>query len=136
MADAQTRELVRRRAGERCEYCLLPEHAEPYFSFHLDHIVARQHGGDDGEANLCWSCSRCNRRKGTNLASIDDETGEQVALLHPRLQAWHDHFTMHSARIAGTTPTGRVTVRLLDMNVRHRVRLRAELIKQGQFHIG
>ncbi len=131
--DAQTRKLVRRRAGRRCEYCLLPEYAEPYFSFHLDHIVARQHGGDDLPTNLCWSCSRCNRRKGTNLASIDSETGQQADLFNPRQQAWHDHFTVHAARIVGTTPIGRATVSLLDMNVCHRLRLRAELVKRGEF---
>jgi uncharacterized protein (DUF433 family) len=34
---------VRQRAGDRCEYCLLPQSAYP-LSFELDHIVAIQHG--------------------------------------------------------------------------------------------
>jgi len=85
--DANTRILVRRRAGHRCEYFRLPEHADPYQTFHLEHIVAKQHGGDDDPANLAWACSRCNRRKGTNLSSRDPDTGAIVELFHPRRQA-------------------------------------------------
>lgn len=39
--DAALRELVRRRASGRCEYCRLPQDAAPYFTFHVDHIRAR-----------------------------------------------------------------------------------------------
>ncbi len=38
------RELVRQRAGNRCEYCLLPEHAALH-KHEPDHIIPRQHGG-------------------------------------------------------------------------------------------
>ena len=49
--DAATRELVRRRAGERCEYCRLhQEHSG--LKHHVEHIVARQHGGSNGIDNL------------------------------------------------------------------------------------
>ena len=37
-------EAVRRRAGNRCEYCHLPQVAFRR-GFHIEHIVARQHGG-------------------------------------------------------------------------------------------
>jgi len=133
--DAAARKLVQQRASNRCEYCRLPEFADPYFVFHLDHIVALQHGGGDAVENLCWSCSRCNRRKGTNLASIDQETGEQVSLFNPREQAWADHFSLIAGNIVGLTPIGRATMQLLDMNVPHRVHLRRELIAQGVFDL-
>jgi hypothetical protein len=38
---------VRQRAGYRCEYCCLPQNAEPFFAYHVEHIVARQHRGRD-----------------------------------------------------------------------------------------
>ena len=46
--DASTRAAVRERAANRCEYCLLrQEHTE--INHHIEHIVAKQHGGRDGE---------------------------------------------------------------------------------------
>jgi 5-methylcytosine-specific restriction endonuclease McrA len=42
--DAVARDAVRRRAGYRCEYCLLRQvHTE--FVHQIEHIVAKQHGG-------------------------------------------------------------------------------------------
>ena len=32
--DGTTKRLVRQRAGDRCEYCLLPQAAQPYVTFH------------------------------------------------------------------------------------------------------
>ena len=84
--DAGTRELVRRRAGHRCEYCRLPENAVPYLVFHVDHIIAKQHLADvtDDPRSQAWACSACNYHKGPNLVSIDPQTNAQVALFHPR----------------------------------------------------
>jgi hypothetical protein len=131
--DADTRNLVRERAGHLCEYCHLPEEADPYSVFHLEHIVAKQHGGDDDLDNLAWACSRCNHRKGTNLASRDPETGATTELFHPRRHHWHEHFVVRGARIVGITSIGQATVRLLDMNETRRVRLRREFIRQNRF---
>ena len=52
--DEQLRRTVRERADHRCEYCCLPQDAEPFFVYHVEHIVARQHGGsdDNGEAGI------------------------------------------------------------------------------------
>jgi len=130
---AKTRKVVRQRAGQCCESCRLPEHADPYATFHIEHIIAKQHGGDDELANLAWSCSRCNRRKGTNLSSRDPNSGTIVELFHLRQHVWRDHFTIQGARIIGSSSLGRATVRLLDMNESRRVRLRRELIEQGEF---
>ncbi|MCO6456843.1 MAG: HNH endonuclease [Pirellulaceae bacterium] len=103
---------------------------------HIEHIIARQHGGDDTISNLCLACHRCNAFKGTNLASLDSDTGQVVSLFHPRRQDWLDHFTLRDARIEGRTPTGRATVRLLHMNAARRVQLRAELIRKQEFELG
>jgi HNH endonuclease len=124
--DASTRQLVRQRAGGRCEYCRLPENAVDV-PFHIEHIIARQHGGSDDPSNLCLACDRCNLHKGPNLNSIDPDTGSSVPLFHPRQQQWGDHFAWLGAEIIGVSATGRTTARLLQMNARHRLLLRTQL---------
>lgn len=133
--DASIRQFVRRRAGERCEYCLLAEWADEW-PFHVDHIVARVHGGDDELKNLCWSCTQCNLHKATNFASIDPETGERVDLFNPRIGRWRDHFSIGgSGEITGLTASGRATVRSLDMNGSPQLEFRCELIALGEYRI-
>ncbi|MBI1901054.1 MAG: HNH endonuclease [Planctomycetia bacterium] len=132
MISAALRRLVRRRAGDRCEYCRLPQSAVD-ITFHVEHVIARQHGGLTQPQNLALACDRCNLYKGTNLTAIDPETGEIQALFNPRRQAWDTHMALHGIRLRGRTPTGRATVRLLQMNSARRRRLRALLIKTGQF---
>ena len=61
------RELVRRRAGERCEYCRMPQYAIPDVPLHIEHIIAIQHRGSDDVDNLALAYDRCNRHKGTTL---------------------------------------------------------------------
>ena len=130
--DAATREQVRRRAGSRCEYCRFPEHASD-LPFHIEHIAARSHGGDDSLAKLAWACARCNLRKGPNLATIDPDTGAQVAIYNPRTMSWDEHFEIRDGWIAGVSAVGRGTVRLLDMNDPRRLAHRKELIERGEF---
>ena len=125
------RDLVRQRAQGRCEYCRLPEHAID-IPFHIEHIVARQHRGDDDQANLCLACDRCNLYKGPNLTSIDPVSGQTVPLFHPRNHTWHEHFAWRGVEIIARTETGRATVRLLNMNAPRRVQLRSELLARGQ----
>lgn len=133
--DAPTRELVGRRAGQRCEYCHLRENSVPYLVFHVDHIIAKQHVDDvsDDPQGLAWACSECNYHKGPNLVSIDPETNEQVNIFHPRIDDWEAHFAVRDGTIVGLTPCGRATARLLNMNAARLVRLRRELVKQGEF---
>lgn len=93
--------------------------------------MAKQHGGSDEATNLAWACDRCNANKGTNLSSIDPETGQVAELFHPRHDGWKEHFADRDAEIHGISPTGLATVRLLQMNARHRVELRRELREEG-----
>ena len=76
--DERLRQTVRERAGYRCEYCCLPQDAEPFFAYHVEHIVARQHGGRDDSGNLALACYHCNARKGPNLSGLDPESGALV----------------------------------------------------------
>ncbi len=124
--DADLRELVRERAGYRCEYCRLRQEHSP-FVLQVEHIVPRKHGGDDDPSNLALACDRCNLHKGSNLSGIDPETKQVVSLFHPRSQSWHEHFTLQDLYIVGLTSCGRATVRVLNMNAPRRIRLRATL---------
>jgi 5-methylcytosine-specific restriction endonuclease McrA len=72
--DSATRDLVRRRADNRCEYCLLPQ-THSALTHHVEHVVAKQHGGSDEPDNLALACKRCNLRKGPNLTGIDLASG-------------------------------------------------------------
>ena len=130
--DATVRTLVRERAGDRCEYCQLKQEHLPFSTFHVEHIIARQHGGDDDPSNLALACNRCNAHKGPNLSGIDPETGEMVPLYHPREHIWEDHFWESEAIITGLTSIGRATVRVLNINEERQVRLRTLLKQSGE----
>jgi hypothetical protein len=130
--DAELRKLIRARAEDRCEYCSFPRKAQ-LMPFHVEHIIAKQHGGGDDAENLAWSCDRCNAYKGPNLSSIDPDTAGIVALFHPRHDLWQTHFIMRDAKIDGLSPTGRATIRLLQINAKRRVEVRRELIEEGLF---
>lgn len=131
--DATTRRLVRQRAQGRCEYCRLPQAAQPFATFHVEHIVAKKHEGPDEPENLCVACERCNSFKGPNLSGLDPESGGLERLFDPRHQDWHEHFELRGPLIAGRTAVGRATVGVLNMNEERRVQLRAELIARGEF---
>ncbi len=130
--DAATKRSVRQRAADRCEYCRLPQLAQPFVSFHVEHIVARQHGGSDDLENLCLACERCNAAKGPNLSGRDPESGNVERLFDPRHQDWFEHFQFRGSVMIGLTAVGRTTVEVLKMNHARRVQLRAELQARGE----
>jgi hypothetical protein len=131
--DATTKRLVRQRAHGRCEYCRSPQAAQPYLTFHVEHIIARQHNGSDAPENLCLACQACNSSKGPNLTGIDPETGGIEPLFHPRKLAWNEHFSLDGIFIVGLTAIGRTTIGVLAMNSERQVELRAILMAQGEF---
>lgn len=130
--DAGTRQAVRQRAGDRCEYCGLPQASAPFFTFHVEHIRARQHGGHDELSNLALACPDCNRFKGPNLAAIDPQADQLVPLFNPRIHPWQEHFAREGPYLRGKSPIGRATAGLLGLNEEERVIMRAELIALGQ----
>src|SRR5262245_57721685 len=93
-------EQVRSRAGEACEYCLLPQ-AASIIRFPIDHVIARQHGGPTELENLAPCCGRCNRFKGPNLAGIDPYTGAMTRLYNPRRDRWRRHLEWQDALLVG-----------------------------------
>jgi 5-methylcytosine-specific restriction endonuclease McrA len=124
--DPDLRSRVRVRAGDRCEYCGLHQDREPYYRFHIEHIVARQHGGSDAFENLALACFFCNVHKGTNLTAIDPVGGQIVPLFNPRRDRWDEHFTRRDAMILAISAIGRATVQLLKMNEPERLELRSD----------
>ena len=122
------RRLVRARAAERCEYCLVPEQLT-LATHWVDHIIAEKHGGQTEESNLALSCVLCNQHKGSDLASLDPDTGQITPLFHPRRDRWLSHFRLDGARVEPLTPVGRVTVRLLQLNHPHRIDERELLLR-------
>lgn len=125
--DLATRRLVRERAENRCEYCRLHQDDQPFLTFHIEHIISRQHGGSDHESNLCIACHWCNLHKGPNLATLVD--GQLIALFHPRRQEWRSHFKICDYRVIGLDSVGVGTVELLNMNDEDRCELRRESLR-------
>jgi hypothetical protein len=101
-------------------------------TFHVEHIIARQHEGSDDPSNLALACDRCNLYKGPNLTAIDPMTGIVVQLFNPRRDDWTNHFDLRDIDVFGMTPIGRATVRLLRMNTRGRRQLRRALLDLGE----
>lgn len=124
--DEATRNLVRGRAGYCCEYCRLHEDDDAY-TFHVEHIIARKHGGLDDESNLALACQQCNLHKGSNLSGVDPRSGEIVELFHPRQEIWTEHFSFQGCRLVGLTPNGRATIEAPNTNDLDRINLREEL---------
>jgi hypothetical protein len=120
-----TRELVRRRADDRCEYCQLRQEDSLLAALHVEHVIPRKHGGADDESNLALACVDCNLHKGPNLSGIDPSTSAVVELYHPRRQTWEEHFEWHGIHIRGKTPVGRATVIVLSMNSDDQLALRS-----------
>jgi len=130
--NAELRRLVERRAERICEYCLI--HADDvYVGCHVDHIISEKHGGETQAENLALACAACNRAKGSNVASVDRQTGQTVRLFHPRTDAWGEHFRLVGARIEWRPPQREATVRVLRFNDSTRIQERETLRQHGKY---
>ncbi len=109
------RNLVYERADGCCEYCLISETVS-FAKHQIDHIIAEKHGGQTIEENLALSCTLCNKHKGSDISSVDNETGAIVPLFNPRNDVWSAHFRIEKRVFIGLTPKARVTIRLLQIN--------------------
>jgi 5-methylcytosine-specific restriction endonuclease McrA len=121
---------VRARAGDACEYCLLPTIGQ----FNVDHIIppglwqayiagrirgvppTPGRGGPDHLDNYAWSCATCNSAKGRQvLRRIGRRTHR---LYDPRQDRWSDHFgyIRRYLLIVSFTAVGAATIEALGMN--------------------
>jgi len=121
---------VARRAHRRCEYCLIREE-DTAFRPQVDHIVSRKHGGNSLPENLAYACVLCNRRKSSDVASLDK--GQPVRLYNPRQDLWKDHFQIDGSSIRALTEVGAATLKLLHFNVPERRAERALLQTLGSY---
>jgi len=129
---AALRAVVIARAGERCEYCQLPQIAS-FAPLEIGHIIAEKHGGMTEEQNLALACSLCNRYKGTDLGSLDPLNGHLVPFFHPRNDRWSAHFRLVEGILLPRSARGRVTTQVLRLNTPERVAERLLLIKAGSY---
>jgi hypothetical protein len=120
------------RARHHCEYCRAPEEFHST-EFEVEHIQPQSLGGDDSLENLALACRSCNVRKLQATRALDPMTGTFVQLFNPRLHIWAQHFTFirETGQIFGRTPTGRATVRRLDLNRSHVLRARRRWVMSG-----
>lgn len=128
----RTRRAVVERAGNRCEYCLV--HQDDTASRHqVDHVISEKHAGETTLDNLALSCLPCNRRKSSDIAANDPETGALTGLFHPRRQVWSEHFRLQGSRIVGLTAAGRATAEFLQFNLPQRLLEREQWVIAGRF---
>jgi hypothetical protein len=126
--DAVLRAMVRLRAGGRCEYCGISE-GFTLAEHEIDHVIAIKHCGETADHNLALCCTLCNRFKGSDIASLDPESGQLTPLFHPRTDRWDEHYRIQDGEIVALTAKGRVAVRLLRLNRPARVKERQLLNK-------
>ena len=126
------RRRVRERAGNRCGYCLSPQHLVLGW-LEIEHIIPVARGGSDEEENLWLSCRLCNNFKSTQVDALDPDTNSRVRLFDPRRQDWWEHFewSEEGIRILAKTPCGRATILALHLNHFIAVTVRREWVKAG-----
>lgn len=113
-------ELVRRvgaAAGNRCGYCLAPQHLVLVL-LEIEHVTPLAAGGTNAESNLWLACPICNGHKSSKTSGTDPVTGRAEPLYQPRTQVWSEHFdwSADGLRIVGRTPVGRGTVAALHLD--------------------
>lgn len=124
------REEVKIRAKHTCEYCLLHERLS-FFVHEIDHIINTKHGGANELDNMAYSCSVCNRNKGSDIGSIFE--GTYIRFFNPRLDFWHDHFYLEEGIIHPITPIGEVTAKILQINSFERIMERRVFFEAGLY---
>ena len=126
------RELVIKRARNRCEYC--QTQSEPTaMPMEIDHLIPRAMQGQTEESNLCLACTYCNDAKNDRVVGLDTESGGYIKLFNPRTQLWKEHFAWSDdgELIIGLTETGRATVFALNLNRSELMRGRRVWVKAG-----
>ena len=126
--DELVRLVVRLRARDACEYCLMPTVGQ----FQVDHIIPVSvwltvtrdtrgahmdtTAGPDHVENYAWACPFCNGAKHQKVGRR--VRGRTVGLFNPRRDWWPDHFAFFHGYlfIAGFTEIGRATERTLGFN--------------------
>ncbi|MGD1864495.1 MAG: HNH endonuclease [Phormidesmis sp.] len=129
---AELRDRIRQQAGNRCGYCLsLQKYV--WGTLEIEHIIPKAAGGSSDEKNLWMACRPCNSHKADRTHGTDPLTDKIIALYHPRQQKWSEHFSWSNegTHIIGTTPCGRVTVEVLQLNNPFAITVRRSWVSVG-----
>jgi hypothetical protein len=129
-SQAELLQMVRDRAGDRCEYCAMHQ-ALQGATFHLEHIVPVSSGGPTTLENLAWACPGCNLTKSNRLTVPDPDSDAFVPLFNPRTDVWSHHLAWDGYRLVGLTVVGRALIAAFGLN--HPRRL---LIREAEQHFG
>jgi len=132
---AALRRLVASRADNLCEYCLLHEE-DTFFGCEVDHIISEKHAGLTIESNLAYACFACNRNKGSDISSLQPDTGELIRFYHPRFDYWHEHFPLEMSEgifIIAVSDIGEATARIFGFNAAERLLERQALQVTGRY---
>jgi hypothetical protein len=116
---------VREHFRNCCAYCRTAEELTAT-TFEFEHVTPSSHGGESKFDNLCLACPMCNRFKSDLMIAWDEISSTEVALFHPHLDRWLDHFAWNdgSTEIIGLTPSGRATISQLRINRPQLIRVR------------
>jgi HNH endonuclease len=114
------RELVVKRAGYCCEYCLLPLE-DSFFPYHIDHVISLKHGGQTILSNLALSCMLCNISKGSDIGTVLLPDRIFIRLFNPRIDVWKEHFEFTESAIYAKTTIGEATIKVLNLNEVERI---------------
>ena len=127
--------FVSARARHACEYCHAPE-AVFNLPFEVEHVTPRARGGETTEDDLALSCRSCNLHKSDYVGAVDELTRREVSLFNPRLDVWHEHFSVveETGEIKGLTASGRATVSRLRMNGAKQIAARQQWLRLGLIH--
>jgi hypothetical protein len=117
------RAFIVARAGSRCEYCKMHQSLQGA-TFHIEHVIPRARGGTSKLDNLALACPSCNLYKADRVSSALDRDSATVALFHPRIDRWSDHFEWDDYQLVSRTEIGKATIGLLDLNHERRIRIR------------
>lgn len=128
---SEVRLQVAKRAEFLCEYCLIAEE-DTFFGCEIDHIISLKYGGASTLDNLAYTCTFCNRHKGTDIGSIT-ESGEFTRFFNPRTDRWTDHFQIIGVTIQPLTATGQVTAKILQLNQVARIIERQAMNSVGRY---
>jgi len=128
----EARAVVRLRARDACEYCLMPTTTR----FQVDHIVPPdlwpvcvegglrglpprdERRGPDHIDNYAWACPFCNEAKGQGVTGWVG--GVLTRFFDPQYDHWPDHFVFLEGNyylyVVGASPEGRATEAGLRFN--------------------
>lgn len=126
------KELVAKRAGHVCEYCLVHED-DLVFGCQIDHILSIKHGGETVHENLGYSSLVDNMNKGSDLGSVLPPNNKLIRFFNPRSDKWNEHFEHADGFIKPKTKIGEVTARILQFNAPERVQRRQLLLSAGKY---